>query len=125
MIVFTKYPNFKQSFSYPKNIVYHNLSIIFSIYSTYHSYNDWKDSPVITTVNSAAYPIKMVEFPKITICSQGGSRDVMDVVLVRQFEEFLRSIGTQSKENKNLASGKTKIRAKQNIVFTLSDEEAS
>ena len=33
----------------------------------------------------------MIDYPAITICSQGASKDVMDVILMRQFEDYLKS----------------------------------
>ena len=64
---------------------------ISSIFSTVQTYKEWKDNPIMTTVNTTAYPIKNIDFPAITICSQGASKDIMDVVLLKQFEEYLKS----------------------------------
>ena len=65
--------------------------IFYSIYSTHRTYKEWKENPTITTVNTTAYPIEMIDYPAITICSQGASKDVMDVILMKQFEDYLKS----------------------------------
>ncbi len=37
------------------------------------AYIQWRNNMVLTTVNSVALPVEEVEFPAITICSQGMS----------------------------------------------------
>ena len=115
------------------------VDIISSIYSTYRTYKEWKDNPTITTVNTTAYPIKLIDYPAITICSQGASKDVMDVVLMRQFEDYLKSKkiksghasakpstnSTSSKQNGKSIVKRRKRSIEPNIAFTLSKEEAS
>ena len=71
----------------------------FSVYSTFTTYTDWQDNPTITTINTTAYPIKNVEFPAITICSQGAAKDVLDMVLLDQFEDYLNSKDIETKED--------------------------
>ena len=61
-----------------------------SLYSTNKTYVEWQATPTITTINTIAYPIRNIEFPAITICSQGAAKDVMDNVLLQQFGEYLR-----------------------------------
>ena len=58
----------------------------YSIYSTCKTYIEWQANPTITTINTTAYPIENIEFPAITICSQGAAKNVMETVLVKQFE---------------------------------------
>ena len=76
--------------------------IISSIYSTHKTYMEWQASPTITTINTTAYPIKSVEFPAITICSQGSAKNVMDAVILRQFELFLKARGIKAKKAKKV-----------------------
>jgi hypothetical protein len=51
--------------------------IYFSIYSLqwYILYSctilGWKDNPVITTIQSTAYPVEKIMFPTVTICDEG------------------------------------------------------
>ena len=47
----------------------------------------------MTTISTTAYPIQNIDFPAITICSQGTAKDIMDKVLLRQFETYLRERG--------------------------------
>ena len=97
-----------------------------SLYSTNKTYVEWQASPTITTINTIAYPIKNIEFPAITICSQGAAKDVMDTVLLQQFEEYLkmRGIITQGGSNQtNASDGKRKKRSVQSIADSLTSEE--
>jgi hypothetical protein len=34
----------------------------------HQSVSGWNDNPVITTIESAAYPMKNIQFPTVTIC---------------------------------------------------------
>ena len=86
------------NFIQPDILQIKTIAIISSIHSTYRTYKEWKENPTITTVNTTAYPIKLIDYPAITICSQGASKDVMDVVLLRQFEEYLKSKKITSKQ---------------------------
>ena len=95
----------------------------YSIYTTVNSYKEWKASPTITTVKTTAYPIERIDFPAITICSQGASKNIMDEVLVRQFEEYLQSNGVTSKQNVKSISNRKKRSLEPNIAYTLSKEE--
>ena len=101
---------------------------IFSIYSPYISYKDWKDNPIITTVNTTAYPIEDIVYPAITICSQGASKGVMDVVLLKQFEEYLKSKGiipNLLKEDLSKNRTKRSIYDRNNTALLLSKEEVN
>ena len=98
----------------------------FSLYSTHKTYVEWQASPTITTINTIAYPIKNIEFPAITICSQGAAKNVMETVLLQQFEEYLRTRGIRAEigDNEgNVATSKRKKRSVSSIADTLSNEE--
>ena len=105
----------------------YQISYFFSsLYSTNKTYVEWQASLIITTINTIAYPIKNIEFPAITICSQGAAKDVMDTVLLQQFEEYLsmRGIIAQGGSNQtNASDGKRKKRSVSPIADTLSSEE--
>ena len=47
------------------------LGIGFAIILSLKAWIDWKDSPVLTSVSSTGLPIQNIDFPAITICSQG------------------------------------------------------
>ena len=83
---------------------------MYSIYSTCKSYIEWQANPTITTINTTAYPIENIEFPAITICSQGSAKDVMDNVLLKQFEAYLesRAIQGSSETGSNVTSSDKK-----------------
>ena len=44
--------------------------------SVFQAYNDWQDNPVLTTVQTTGMPISKIDFPAITICSQGTINEV-------------------------------------------------
>lgn len=81
----------------------------------------------------------MIDYPAITICSQGASKDVMDVVLLRQFEDYLKakkitSKETSAKPNGNSTSSKPggnsvvkrkKRSTESKVAHTLSKEQVS
>ena len=56
----------------------HKINIYCSIIWSADIYDHWKDQPTVTTINTTAYPIKNVEFPAITICSQGMAKDLIN-----------------------------------------------
>ena len=97
----------------------------FSILSSRQIYIEWKANPTVTTINTSAYPIKNVEFPAITICSQGAAKDILDTALWNQFERYLNSTGkikAKVNQNEKPKSGRLK-RSPQSVVDDLSKEE--
>ena len=86
-------------------------------------YIQWKENPTITTINTTAYPIKNVEFPAITICSQGSAKDILDAAMLKQFERFLKSKGKIKPKGKQPAKKTSEGRRKRSVVDTLSKEE--
>ena len=101
----------------------HILIFTHSIYSTFKTYIEWQANPTITTIDTTAYPIKNVEFPAITICSQGSAKDVMDTVMLNQFESYLKSRGI--KKTKSSQNGTRSKRSEEQTVITntLSNKE--
>ena len=59
------------------------------IYMSYDAYKTWQDDPMITTVSSTGLPLKNIEYPAITICSQGMVQAILDKALEKQFNDFL------------------------------------
>ena len=107
-------------------LIYPILYLFGSLYSTNKTYVEWQASPTITTINTISYPIKNIEFPAITICSQGAAKDVMDNVLLQQFEEYLRVRGVTAQvgsDQNSDAAGKRRKRSVTSIADTLSSEE--
>ena len=41
------------------------------VYWSIHLYFDWQEKPVLTTVTTTALPVSHVDFPAVTICSEG------------------------------------------------------
>ena len=42
-----------------------------AVYMSVDAWNTWKDAPVLTSVSSTGLPLRKIDFPAITICSQG------------------------------------------------------
>ena len=42
-----------------------------AIYMSVLAWNTWKEAPVLTSVSSTGLPLRKIDFPAITICSQG------------------------------------------------------
>jgi hypothetical protein len=49
--------------------------LLLGTYWSVAAYSNWQDNPIITTVKTSALPIKDIEFPAVTICSQGLNED--------------------------------------------------
>ena len=104
------------------------LNFLCSIHSTIQTWNEWQDNPIITTINTTAYPIQNIEFPAITICSQGTAKDLMDKVIMIQFEAYLRARGIKPETNAtnqaNASKGKRRKRStEKRISDTLPEEK--
>ena len=69
------------------------LMILLSIYWSAEAYNSWQDSPVITTVQTSAYPLKDLEYPAVTVCGQGSNDDVLASGFFNLFFKYLRQKG--------------------------------
>ena len=57
------------------------IIIVYSYYVPPHfqtkAYDEWVDSPVLTSLHTTAKPISEIEFPSITICGQGSVKEVI------------------------------------------------
>ena len=42
-----------------------------AVYMSVLAWNTWKEAPVLTSVSSTGLPLQKIDFPAITICSQG------------------------------------------------------
>ena len=42
-----------------------------AVYMSLDAWNTWKEAPVLTSVSSTGLPLRKIDFPAITICSQG------------------------------------------------------
>jgi MFS-type transporter involved in bile tolerance (Atg22 family) len=40
-------------------------------YWSWYLYSDWQENPVLTTVTTTALPVINIDFPAVTICSEG------------------------------------------------------
>jgi len=49
------------------------------------AYNDWQESPILTTLVNPALSIDAIEFPAVTICSPGMNEDIFKVWILPTF----------------------------------------
>ena len=63
--------------------------VLLGSYWSIQAYLDWQANPVLTTVNTTAYPVKSIEFPAVTICGQGMNDDVITAGMFKQFFNYL------------------------------------
>ena len=69
-------------------------------------YTQWKNDPVITTLDTVALRIEEIEFPAVTICPQGSVQGILDNVLFKQMKEYIiMKRRKEGKENGDQISG--------------------
>ena len=66
------------------------LAVLFATYQVGKLYKDWQDDPVVTTLDTVALPIEEIEFPAVTICPQGSRHQIIDSVLFKQLQKFIK-----------------------------------
>ena len=67
------------------------LSLAFTIFQILMVYDEWKDRPVVTTLDTEALSIEDIPFPAVTICPQGSANNLVDRVLFKQVVEYIKS----------------------------------
>ena len=72
-------------------------------------FDEWEDSPLITTLDTSFYPIDEIQFPQVTICPQGSVNNLVERVLFKQLTEYIKINSFQSK--------------RQNTPWNLTQEE--
>ena len=65
------------------------LAFAFASHEVRILYQRWQDNPVITVLDTVTLPIEEIEFPAVTICPQGSSKDIMNAALFEQFKDFV------------------------------------
>ncbi len=63
--------------------------LLLGTYWSVVAYSDWQNNPVLTTVKTSALPIKDIEFPAVTICSQGLNSDIVTAGQLLIFVYFI------------------------------------
>ena len=58
-------------------IVLIGLGSAFATYGSMKIYQDWQSNPVITSVSTTGFDIREIEYPAITICSQGDVNEAL------------------------------------------------
>ena len=69
------------------------LMLALGTYWSFKAFNNWQDNPVVTTVKTSAYPVNGIEFPAITICSQGANEDILSAGFFNLFFKFAKKRG--------------------------------
>ena len=65
------------------------LAFAFASHEVRILYQRWQENPVITVLDTVTLPIEEIEFPAVTICPQGSSKDIMNAALFEQFKNFV------------------------------------
>ena len=60
--------------------------LFYAFFMSFQSFENWQNNPIITTLEDTNYPISEVEYPAITICSQGLNLKAVENVLAREYE---------------------------------------
>ena len=58
-------------------------------YLIFKAYDNWKQNPVMTSVQTTALPIEAIEFPAITICALGSISILQLRAYKKQVFDFL------------------------------------
>jgi Amiloride-sensitive sodium channel len=64
--------------------------LILGTYWSITAYNDWTDNPVLTTVKTSALKIENIDFPALTICSQGVIEDIIRAGFFKMFYKYAK-----------------------------------
>ena len=91
------------------------LALTFAICMSTTAYKNWKNNPVLTSVRTTGLPIENIEFPAITICTQGSANEVVDAALFQQFNSYLT---TKGKEFDSLSDSQ-KVQEGQNFLLDM------
>ena len=91
------------------------LALTFAICMSTTAYKNWKNNPVLTSVRTTGLPIENIEFPAITICTQGSANEVVDAALFQQFSNYLN---TKGKEFDSLSDSQ-KVQEGQNFLLDM------
>ena len=91
------------------------LALTFAICMSTTAYKNWKNNPVLTSVRTTGLPIENIEFPAITICTQGSANEVVDAALFQQFTDYLN---TKGKEFDSLSDSQ-KVEEGQNFLLDM------
>ena len=91
------------------------LALTFAICMSTTAYKNWKNNPVLTSVRTTGLPIENIEFPAITICTQGSANEIVDAALFQQFNSYLT---TKGKEFDSLSDSQ-KVEEGQNFLLDM------
>ncbi len=76
--------------------------LILGTYWSIAAYNDWTDNPVLTTVKTSALKIENIDFPALTICSQGVIEEIIQAGFFNIFYKYAKE--------RNISYGMSPIR---------------
>ena len=83
-----------------------------AIYMSIDAWNEWKSSPVLTSIRSTGLPLQNISFPAITICSQGLIKVSFSGFLLNQISSFLRNF-----KDENILKDEPHANAKQMMLI--------
>ena len=67
------------------------VGLAFTIFHLIILFDEWQDSPTVTTLNTSFFPIRDIKFPQVTICPQGSVNNLVERVLFKQLTEYIKA----------------------------------
>ena len=64
---------------------------VLGIFTSVQIYNDWKDEPVVTLVESTGIQISEIPFPSVVICSRGSDPEGYGAAFYKLLYEFVNT----------------------------------
>ena len=79
--------------------------LIFSVYLSLDAFLDWRKNMIVTRFENSELPVTEIEFPAVTICSQGLNMENVAQAVTRDFYEWHEA--QQQKVNRHIPSKTT------------------
>lgn len=62
-------------------------------YWSMEAYTEWQEFPILTSVKTTGLPVTQIDYPAITICSQGSSSQVFryfsKIIETKEFKKLI------------------------------------
>ena len=69
----------------------------FAAFFSLEAFLAWREFPLITSVSTTAFPIESLEWPSVTLCSQGRGLGATERIFNNQLENYLKKKGIDIK----------------------------
>ena len=78
------------------------LAILCTTFQMLELRKQWNKKPVITNLETISLPLEDIDFPSVTICPQGGVKEVMDNVMFLQLKDYIMNKTERGQRNLKL-----------------------